>query len=116
MATEADFLEAPSQMLENWVWREKSIKLMSGHFKSGLPIPEDLLQNLVASRVATKGGQTLRQLIFAIFDLIIHSHSQGDINTVQLSKKLYRDLLGIERIEGTDIGTMMNHLCKYLLK
>ena len=109
-STEGDFVEAPSQMLENWVWQEESLKMMSGHYKDGSPIPQDLLKNLVASQVANEGGKSLRQMFFATYDFLVHT--RGEADTVQLAKDLYRDLLGIERIEGTNIGATLGHLGK----
>eukprot|EP00090_Calanus_glacialis_P007989 TRINITY_DN1635_c0_g1_i1.p1 TRINITY_DN1635_c0_g1~~TRINITY_DN1635_c0_g1_i1.p1 ORF type:complete len:781 (-),score=191.71 TRINITY_DN1635_c0_g1_i1:71-2413(-) len=110
-ATEGDFVEAPSQMLENWVWEEESLKLMSGHFKDGSPIPTDLLKNLVASKAANEGGKSLRQMFFATYDFMVHT--RGEADTVQLAKELYKELLGIERIEGTNIGANLGHLIGY---
>jgi len=110
-STEGDFVEAPSQMLENWVWQEESLKMMSGHYKDGSPIPQDLLKNLVASQVANEGGKSLRQMFFATYDFLVHT--RGEADTVQLAKDLYRDLLGIERIEGTNIGATLGHLVGY---
>ena len=40
---ERDFVEAPSQMLENWCWEEEPLKMMSGHYQNGSDIPKDLL-------------------------------------------------------------------------
>ena len=40
---ERDFVEAPSQMLENWCWEEETLKMMSGHYQDGSDIPKDLL-------------------------------------------------------------------------
>jgi Zn-dependent oligopeptidase len=60
MSVETDFLEAPSQMLENWVWENESIKLMSKHYKDGSPISEQLLNDLIKSKSANAGHFNLR--------------------------------------------------------
>lgn len=104
--TEVDFFEAPSQMLENWVWEAESLKLMSGHFKDGSPIPSDLLKNLVASKSANEGAKSLRQMFFATYDFMLHTRGKAD--TLAIAKDLYRELLGIERINGTSLGTMLD--------
>merc|ERR1711892_72473 len=109
--TEGDFVEAPSQMLENWVWEEESLKLMSGHFKDDSPIPADLLKNLVASKSANEGGKSLRQMFFATFDFMVHT--RGEADTMKIAKDLYMEILGIERIDGTNIGANLGHLIGY---
>jgi len=108
---ERDFVEAPSQMLENWVWQEESLRLMSRHYQDNSSIPDHLLQSLVNSKKANEGGKSLRQMFFGTFDLTIHTMAEAD--TMEVGRDIYRDLLGIERINGTNIGSTLGHLVGY---
>jgi thimet oligopeptidase len=69
---ERDFVECPSQMLENWVWQVEPLRAISGHWKTGEPIPDSLLGPLLKSRQANSGTTNLRQLTFGIFDQRLH--------------------------------------------
>ena len=82
--------------------------MMSGHYQDDSPIPPKLLKSLVASKTANEGGKSLRQIFFATFDYLIHT--RGSADTKLLAKELYRDLLGVERIDGTNIGANLGHL------
>jgi Zn-dependent oligopeptidase len=57
---DVDFLEAPSQMLENWVWDKDSLKLMSCHYKDGTAIDDKLLDDLIRSKKEMAGQLFLR--------------------------------------------------------
>ena len=46
---ERDFVEAPSQMLENWCWQEETLKMMSAHYVDNSEIPKDLLDKLIGA-------------------------------------------------------------------
>ena len=49
-------------MLENWCWEKESLKMMSGHYKDGSAIPDDLLERLVSSKLANVATTTCRFL------------------------------------------------------
>lgn len=108
---EGDFVEAPSQMLENWVWEEKSLKLLSGHYETGKVLPKDILEKLVASKASFAGALALRQLYFANYDQLLHTRGKAD--TAKIARELYMELLGIERIEGGNTGAVLGHLVGY---
>ena len=54
---ERDFVEAPSQMLENWVWEKEPLLRMSQHYRTGDTIPQELLDKLIKSRQANTGAR-----------------------------------------------------------
>lgn len=70
-----DFVETPSQLLENWTWDPRIIRMFAAHYKTGASLPEEILSQLVASRNANQATFLLRQLFFGIFDLRAHTVS-----------------------------------------
>ncbi|RMF97300.1 MAG: M3 family peptidase [Gammaproteobacteria bacterium] len=68
-----DAVELPSQFMENFAWTDEVLPQISGHFRSGQPLPAATLQRLRASRVFHAGMQMVRQLEFALFDLRLHA-------------------------------------------
>lgn len=67
-----DAVELPSQFLENWCWQSEAIPLISGHYQSGEPLPEAMLEKLLAAKNYQAGMQMLRQIEFALFDFLLH--------------------------------------------
>ena len=78
-----DAVELPSQFMENWCWTPEGLALISGHVDSGEPLPQDLLDRLLAARNFQSGLMTLRQLEFARFDLAIHGRQGLDQAGIQ---------------------------------
>lgn len=70
---EKDFVEAPSQMLENWCWDRDALMRMSANYKDGSEIPNDLMNALVNSRRANGGFQSMWQVFLSQFDQAVHS-------------------------------------------
>ncbi len=68
-----DAVELPSQFLENWCWNRDSLALIASHHESGEPLPEDLLDKLLAAKNFQSGMQMVRQLEFSLFDFRLHA-------------------------------------------
>ena len=67
-----DAVELPSQFLENWCWQKSTLAMISAHYQSGEPLPDDLLQRMLAAKHFQAGMQMLRQLELALFDFHLH--------------------------------------------
>ncbi len=67
-----DAVELPSQLLENWCWNKESINLISSHFETGEPLPEDELDKLLAAKNFQAGMKMMRQLELGLFDFELH--------------------------------------------
>ncbi len=72
---EWDAVELPSQFMENWAWDAEGIALISSHVETGEPLPQDKLNALLAAKNFQSGMQTLRQIEFSLFDLLMHAHT-----------------------------------------
>jgi len=73
-----DFVEAPSQMLENWCWEPKVLEKMSSHYETEKPLSPELIEKIIKSRYVNVGLFYLRQLFFAKFDLKVHTEQKGE--------------------------------------
>ena len=69
---EWDAVELPSQFLENWCWSCEVLALLSGHYQTGQPLPEELYQRLMAAKNFQAGMMMVRQLEFALLDFRLH--------------------------------------------
>ena len=70
---EWDAVELPSQFMENWCWEEEALALISEHYQTQEPLPEEQLNNMLAARNFNAGMMMLRQIEFSLFDMLLHS-------------------------------------------
>ncbi|MEO9256455.1 MAG: M3 family metallopeptidase [Tepidiformaceae bacterium] len=110
-ATERDFVEAPSQMLEHWVWEPEVLSSFSRHYETGKPLPTELLEAMISAKNLNSGVMTLRQLFFATLDFTYHSpgFTGNTTNTVQ---ELH-DITGFPYPAGTHFQSGFGHLFGY---
>ncbi|XP_001640131.2 thimet oligopeptidase [Nematostella vectensis] len=106
---ERDFVEAPSQMLENWCWEKEPLRRMSAHFKDKSPIPDEMLDKLIASRNANAGVFNLRQILLGTFDQEIHTSPQV-VDTAKVFASLSDEILHIPATPGTNMPASFGHL------
>jgi Zn-dependent oligopeptidase len=116
---EGDFVEAPSQMLENYTWHPACLQRMSGHVRDGSPIPLELAQSLAASRNSHAGLHNTRQIFLASFDQELHmlraEAAQAGaplpaVDSAAILDRLHAEVLGIARTPGTHFGASFAHL------
>ncbi|MFM7569410.1 MAG: M3 family metallopeptidase, partial [Betaproteobacteria bacterium] len=74
---EWDAVELPSQFMENFCWEWEVVRDMSAHVDTGEPLLRDLFNRMLAARNFQAGMQTLRQVEFALFDMLLHAQNQA---------------------------------------
>ncbi|KAI0484846.1 Metalloprotease [Xylariaceae sp. FL0804] len=108
-----DFVEAPSQMLENWCWTPSQLKSLSNHYKTGEKIPDDLIEKLISTKHVNDALFNLRQLHFGIFDMTVHTPpSHAELEKMDFSA-VYNDLraqlAGLSGPEALGQGSTWGH-------
>lgn len=76
-AVEWDAIELPSQFMENFCWEWPVVQRLTAHIDTGETLPRDLYDRMVQARNFQSGLQTVRQIEFALFDMLLHSRDQG---------------------------------------
>jgi peptidyl-dipeptidase Dcp len=94
-----DFVELPSQILENWCYEKEALELFATHYETGDLIPMELIRKIKESATFHEGMQTLRQLSFGLLDMSWHGQDPSAITNVKAHEleafentKLYPDV------------------------
>ena len=108
-----DFVEAPSQMLENWIWDKKVLDSFAADYRdSSKKIPQAILAKLKEADLSTKGMFYRRQLSFGLTDLTLHSSFTEDEDVVKISNQRASEVF-FPVPEGTAFVAFFGHLMGY---
>ena len=76
-AVEWDAIELPSQFMENFCWEWSVLERLTSHVDTQEPLPRELYDRMTAARNFQSGMQTVRQVEFSLFDMLVHNRDQG---------------------------------------
>lgn len=106
-----DFVELPSQVLENWVYEKESLDLFARHYKTGEPIPVELIKKIKASANFMEAYQTVRQVGLARLDMGWHiPQALEAIDVSKYEQALQKDTDLLPAVEGTNTSCSFSHI------
>jgi len=110
-----DFVEAPSQIMENWVWNKQVLSLFAKHYKTGELIPSDLLDRMIASKRATSGLLALQQVFYGTLDFTLNDgyNLTSEKAIPELVKQLQNSITLYPFAEGSHFEASFGHLTNY---
>lgn len=106
-----DFVELPSQIMENWVREKEGLDLFARHYETGAAIPEELVGKIRAAARFQAGWQSLRQLTFGKLDLAWHAKDPAGVEDVEShEREAIRDCMLFEPIPGMITSCSFSHI------
>ena len=107
---ERDFVEAPSQMFENWVWDPKVLATFARHYKTGETLPEKTLKAMIAAKNVGSGLDTEGQEVLGLVDQRYHTAPGGVVDTTKVWYDTQREASLLPPVEGTWPQASFGHL------
>ncbi len=107
-----DFVEAPSQMLENFMWQPSILKEVSSNVSTGAPLPDDLIKKMVAARYVNEAYFTVGQIKLGLVDMTYHT-SGPHVDTTAVWAQISKQYTPLEMAPGTHPQASFGHLFGY---
>ncbi|MFO0840343.1 MAG: M3 family metallopeptidase [Phycisphaerae bacterium] len=108
-----DFVEAPSQMFENWVWDADVLRTFARHYQTGEPFPDALLDGMLKARYLASGLKAEHQFYYGLVDLTYHSSADGKLDTTKTQNDLFAQTELFAPVSETYFQASFGHLMGY---
>ncbi len=106
-----DFVELPSQIMENWCYEKEALELFAYHYETKEPIPMELIAKIKESATFQEGMQTLRQVSFALLDMAWHGDDPSGIDNVkQFENQAFKGTQLYPDTPETCMSTSFSHI------
>lgn len=106
-----DFVELPSQIMENWAFEPEYLETFAKDYRTGEPIPESLIGKIVAAKNYLAGYQQVRQLQFGVTDMAWHTlESLPDEDVLEFEKKVLKPYAVMPDVPQTAVSPAFNHI------
>ncbi len=111
MNVKRDFVEAPSQMLENWVWEKSILKILTSHYQTSAPMPDELIDQLIRTRFVNKAIQYTRQIFLSSIDMAYHTlQSTANLDVNALYQRYFHKIYLLKALPTTRSEAAFGHL------
>ena len=109
---EWDAVETASQFMENWCYHEPILKSISGHWETGEPLPDDLVQKLLDAKVYMAGSAMVRQLEFGLTDMKLHStyDPDGPVHPFEVHREIAKRTQVLEPLKEDHFLCAFTHI------
>jgi thimet oligopeptidase len=110
-----DFVEAPSQILENWAWNYDALKTFAKHYKTGEVLPKPLYDKMWSARNVGSGIGASAQIFYGTLDMTLHDKFDptGTETTTDVVRRVQNQLMPYPYLEGTNMQASFGHLTGY---
>lgn len=109
-SVEDDFVEAPSQMFEEWVWSKDVLQTFAKHYETNQPIPDDLVNGMLNARNLASGLLREHQYYYALTDLAYHMVPGGSVDTTKVALDLFGEVELYKPVPNTFYQASFGHL------
>ena len=113
VATEWDFVEAPSQMFEEWAWSHDTLARFARHYKTGEIIPAELVEKMRRADKFGLGTQTVQQIFYAAISLRFHRTDPATLDQLAEVQALQKRYTPFAYVKGTRFHASFGHLVGY---
>jgi thimet oligopeptidase len=111
--TEMDFVEAPSQLLEEWAWAPETLQLFAKHFQSNEPLPTELIQRMKNADEFGKGLWVRQQMFYAAVSLGYYNRDPKGLDTTAMVKQMQERYTPFKYAPETYFQLSFGHLDGY---